>query len=127
MIKHQMVMINAAIYELKKAQSVSIILLQKNSAVQNKPLFINNKQTPEFQENIASFSSVQCSSWPFNSQFGCFLVVAMLVWTHSTMHYRKAMTKLNENNVTYVIQTMTSMNYFDSSRKNLTYILNGSR
>ena len=28
------------------------------------------------------------------------------------------MTKLNENNV---IQTMTSMNYFDSSRKNLTY------
>ena len=31
------------------------------------------------------------------------------------------MTKLNENNVTYVIQTMTSMNYFDSSRKNLTY------
>ena len=127
MIKHQMVMINAAIYELKKAQSVSIILLQKNSAVQNKPLFINNKQTPEFQENVASFSSVQCSSWPFNSQFGCFLVVAMLVWTHSTMHYRKAMTKLNENNVTYVIQTMTSMNYFDSSRKNLTYILNGSR
>jgi hypothetical protein len=60
MIKHQMVMINAAIYELKKAQSVSIILLQKNSAVQNKPLFINNKQTPEFQENVASFSSVQC-------------------------------------------------------------------
>jgi hypothetical protein len=31
------------------------------------------------------------------------------------------MTKLNENNITYVIQTMTSMNYFDSSRKNLTY------
>jgi hypothetical protein len=55
-------------------------LLQKNPAVQNKPLFINNKQTPEFQENFASFSSVQCSSWPFNSQFGCFLVVAMLVW-----------------------------------------------
>ena len=27
------------------------------------------------------------------------------------------MTKLNENNVIYVIQTMTSMNYFDSSRK----------
>jgi hypothetical protein len=35
------------------------------------------------------------------------------------------MTKLNENNVTYVIQTMTSMNYFDSSWKKLTYILNG--
>ena len=33
--------------------------------------------------------------------------------------------KLNENNVTYVIQTMASMNYFDSGRKNLTYILNG--
>ena len=37
------------------------------------------------------------------------------------------MTKLNENNLTYVIQTMTSMHYFDSSRKNLTYILNGSQ
>jgi hypothetical protein len=34
-----------------------------------KPHFTNNKQTPEFQENIASFSSVQCSSWSFNSQF----------------------------------------------------------
>ena len=34
------------------------------------------------------------------------------------MHYTKVMTNLNENNV---IQTMTSMNYFDSSRKNLTY------
>jgi hypothetical protein len=42
--------------------------------------------------------------------------------TYYTMNYRKVMTKLNENNVTYVIQTMTSMNYFDSSRKNLTYI-----
>ena len=47
--------------------------------------------------------------------------------SHSTMNYRKVMTKLNENNVTYVIQTMTSMNYFDSNRKNLTYILNGSQ
>jgi len=37
------------------------------------------------------------------------------------------MTKLNENNVTYVIHTMASMNYFDSSRKNITYILNGSK
>ena len=37
------------------------------------------------------------------------------------------MTKLNENNDTYVIQTMASMNYFDSSRRNLTYILNGSQ
>ena len=45
----------------------------------------------------------------------------------STMNYRKVMTKLNENNVTYVIQTMSSMNYFDSSRKYLTYILNGSQ
>ena len=44
--------------------------------------------------------------------------------TYSTMNYRKVMTKLNENNVTYVIQTM---NYFDSSRKSLTYILNGSQ
>ena len=43
------------------------------------------------------------------------------------MNYRKVMTKLNENNVTYVIQTMASMNYFDSSRKNITYILNGSK
>jgi hypothetical protein len=40
------------------------------------------------------------------------------------LKYRNVMTKLNENNVTHVIQTMTSMNYFDSSRKNLTYILN---
>jgi hypothetical protein len=47
--------------------------------------------------------------------------------SHSTMNYRKVMTKLNENNVTYVIQTMSSMNYFDSSRKYLTYILNGSQ
>ena len=31
------------------------------------------------------------------------------------------MTKLNKNNAIYVIQTMTSINYFDSSRKNLTY------
>jgi hypothetical protein len=44
--------------------------------------------------------------------------------SHSTMNNRKVMTKLNENNVTYVIQTMASMNYFDSSRTNLTYILN---
>ena len=43
------------------------------------------------------------------------------------MNYTQVMIKLNENNVTYVIQTMTSMNYFDSSRKNLTYILNGSQ
>jgi hypothetical protein len=28
------------------------------------------------------------------------------------MNYRKVMTKLSENNVTYVIQTMSSMNYF---------------
>ena len=47
--------------------------------------------------------------------------------SHSTMYYRKVMTKLSENNVTYVIQTMSSMNYFDSSRTNLTYILNGSQ
>jgi hypothetical protein len=46
----------------------------------------------------------------------------------TTVHmYRNIMTKLNENNYTYVIQTMASMNYFDSSRKNLTYILNGSQ
>ena len=37
--------------------------------------------------------------------------------SHSTMNYRKVMTKLNENNVTFVIQTISSMNYFDSSRK----------
>ena len=47
--------------------------------------------------------------------------------SNSTMNCRKVMTKLNENNVTYVIQTMSSMNYFDSSRLNLTYILNGSQ
>jgi hypothetical protein len=37
--------------------------------------------------------------------------------SHSTMNYRKVMTKLNENNVTFVIQTISSMNYFDSGRK----------
>ena len=37
--------------------------------------------------------------------------------SHSTMNYRKVTTKLNENNVTFVIQTISSMNYFDSSRK----------
>jgi hypothetical protein len=47
--------------------------------------------------------------------------------SHSTMNYRKVMTKSNKNNVTYVKQTMSSMNYFDSSRTNLTYILNGSQ
>jgi hypothetical protein len=31
--------------------------------------------------------------------------------SHSTMNYRKVMTKLNENNVTFVIQTISSMNY----------------
>ena len=35
--------------------------------------------------------------------------------SHSTMNYRKVMTKLNENNVTFVIQAISSMNYFDSS------------
>jgi hypothetical protein len=34
-------------------------------------------------------------------------------YSHSTMNSRKVMTKLNENNVTYVIQTMASMNYFE--------------
>ena len=37
--------------------------------------------------------------------------------SHSTMNYRKVMTKLNENNITFVIQTIFSTNYFDSSRK----------
>jgi hypothetical protein len=83
------------------------------------PLFLNSwseislhKQQTNTWISGKSFSSVQCSSWPFKSQFGCFLVVTMLVWTHSTMHYRKAMTKLNENNVTYVIQTLWSGAFF---------------
>ena len=37
--------------------------------------------------------------------------------SHSTMNYRKVMTKLNENNDTFVMQTISSMNYFHSSRK----------
>jgi hypothetical protein len=37
--------------------------------------------------------------------------------SHSTMNYRKVMTKLKENNITFVIQTISSMNYFDSNRK----------
>ena len=64
-----------------KGQMVTINAEINWTAVQEKH-FINNKQTPELQENIASFSFVQCSSWPFNSQFGCFVVVAMLMWTH---------------------------------------------
>jgi hypothetical protein len=68
-------MINAEINELqKKHQSVSIFFLQKKLTSVPKTHFIN-KQTPEFQEYIASFSSVQCSSWPFNNQFGCFLLL----------------------------------------------------
>ena len=47
--------------------------------------------------------------------------------SHSAMQYRKVMTKLCGNNVTYAMQTMTSMNYVDSSRKNVTYILNKSQ
>ena len=56
-----------------------------------------------------------------------FLLPPRMKISHFTMNYTQVMIKLNENNVTYVIQTMTSMNYFDSSRKNLTYILNGSQ
>jgi hypothetical protein len=52
---------------------------------------------------------------------------AIFSWNSGVCLLLKVMTKLNENSVTYVIQTMTSMNYFDTSRKNLTYILNGSQ
>jgi hypothetical protein len=41
--------------------------------------------------------------------------------SNSTMIYRKVMIKLNEN------KTMASMNYFDSSKKNLTYFFNRSQ
>ena len=58
--------------------------------------------------------------------FGC-SITSRKAKLHATMKYRNVMTTLNENNVTYFVQTMTSMNYFDSSRKNLTYILNGSQ
>ena len=78
-----MVMINAEINELEKKSSLFLFSFYTKIELQcKKNHFINNKQTPEFQESIASFSSVQCSSWPFNSQFGCFFVIAMLVWTH---------------------------------------------
>jgi len=43
---------------IEKKQSVSIFFLQKNWTAVQKTHFINNKQTLEFQENIASFSSV---------------------------------------------------------------------
>ena len=60
-------------------------------------------------------------------RIGLFRLPPRMTISHSKMNYRKVMTKLNENNVTFVIQTMSSMNYFDSSRTNLTYILNGSQ
>jgi lipopolysaccharide export system protein LptA len=41
---------------------------------------------------------------------------ALFVYLLFLFFYRKIMTKLNENNVTFVIQTISSMNYFDSSR-----------
>jgi hypothetical protein len=77
-----MVMVNAEINQLKKPVCFYFLLTEKFNCSAKKTHFINNKQTPEFQENIASFSSVQCSSWSLNSQLGCFFAVAMLVWTH---------------------------------------------
>ena len=64
---------------------------------------------------------------PYGSLWMSFWWCNVGVDTYSTMNYGKVITKLNENNVTYVIQTRTSLNYFDSSRKTLTYILNGSQ
>ena len=46
-----------------------------------------------------------------------FRLPPLMTISHSTMNYRKVMTKSNENNVTFVIQTISSMNYFDSNRK----------
>jgi hypothetical protein len=45
---------------------------------------------------------------------------------HSTMNYRKVMTKLHENNVTFVIQTISSMNYFVSSSGDVQCSLQGT-
>jgi hypothetical protein len=71
-------MINAEINELiKNSVCFYFLFTEKLNCSAKKPHFINNKQTPEFQENIASFSSVQCSSWPFNSQFGSCGTVAL--------------------------------------------------
>jgi len=55
------------------------------------------------QKKNASFSSVQCSSPVHGSCALMFSPVACNVSmdTYSTMNYRKVMTKLNENNVTY--------------------------
>ena len=58
-----MVMINAEINELKKNPSLFSFSFHRKIELQcKKKHFINNKQIPEFQESIASFSSVQCSS-----------------------------------------------------------------
>jgi hypothetical protein len=58
------------INELRKKPCLLLFSLYKQIELQcKKTHFINNKHTPEFQENIASYSSVQCSSWPFNNQF----------------------------------------------------------
>jgi len=47
--------------------------------------------------------------------------------SHSTMNYRKVITKLNKNNVAHVIQTMASMNYRTVMTKlnenNVTYVM----
>jgi hypothetical protein len=71
-------MINAEINELiKNSVCFYFLFTEKLNCSAKKPHFINNKQTPEYQENIASLSSVQCSSWPFNSQFGSCGTVAL--------------------------------------------------
>ena len=66
--------------------------------------------------------------WPYGyRRIWLFRLPPRMTISHSTMNYRKVMTKLNENNVTYVMQTMSSMNYFDFRKTYLAYILNGNQ
>lgn len=91
-----------------------------------KTYFITNKQTPGFQENIASFYSVQCPSLPFNSQFTVVLdwgylplfkairfplddIWLLQCWREHIFYdqlQKSNDTKSNENIVTYVKQTI---------------------
>ena len=123
-----MVMINAEINEVKKNPVCFYFLCtEKLNCSAKEPLHKQQANTLISGKYCIIFFCtmfVMAIKQPVWMLFCCCNVG---VDTYSTMHYRKVMTKLNENNATYVIQPMTSMTYFDSSRKNLTYILNGSQ
>ena len=80
-------MINAEINELKKTVSFNFLFTEKLNCSAKKH-FINNKQTPEFQENIASFSSYNVRYGHLTASLDAFLLLQC--WCG-----------------TYVIQTLT--------------------